>query len=190
MMSYKLRTPTAALLAGLLALSAAEAIAAPVDLRVEGIGVEVARGDFRVLPRIGLDKLGDLADHPLQIHVLFDGMLFQALSDVVHYADDHHTCHDYSAPNCGQGECLDLYTFTAYWEGNCTTWQLYQCACTYVIEPLVEWAGFYNQQFCTVIVDPNNLVDELDETNNMMTFALGPVGTESRSWSAVKALYR
>ncbi len=59
-----------------------------------------------------------------------------------------------------------------------------------MIEPLVEWAGFCNQRFCTVIVDPDNLADELDETNNTMTFALGPVGAESRSWSAVKALYR
>ena len=178
------------LAAALLILAAGAPAAAQIDLSVEDIGVEVAKADFRIIPLIGLNTLADLTDHPIEIEVHFDGSLYQALASTVQYMEEHNTCHDYLGSNCGEGECLDIVTFTAIWYGECRYWQLNQCSCHYTIEPYVEWSGFYNQQFCTVIVDPNDLVDELDETNNEMTIALGPVTTRQESWSAVKALYR
>ena len=37
------------------------------------------------------------------------------------------------------------------------------------------------------IVDPDNLIEELDEGNNLF---FGPVQAEGKTWGAIKAIYR
>jgi hypothetical protein len=182
-----------ALAAMIVAALAAGAVAQPdKDLTVTGINIEVAKGDFRIIPEIAIHSTGNDNDFPLEIGVAFDGTLAHVMVDIVHYVVATSTCYNYVYPDCGMGDCLTIYGFFAYVDGVCDRRLAAPnlCGCIWVLYPESPWFISLGQQTCTIIVDPNDLVTELDETNNELTIELGPVASEPQSWSSVKALYR
>jgi hypothetical protein len=109
----------------------------------------------------------------------------------VDYFHNNHTCWNYSWPNCGTGECLDLYSFGATLEGTCHDASLFFfCACKYELIHTLEWVQWTGEPTVTIRLDPNNVVPEADETNNEITISLEPVANNASTWSTLKALYR
>ena len=154
--------------------------------------MEVAKGDFRLIPQIQIESTGDDADFPLEIGIEFDGTLAHTMVDIVEYVVATHTCYQYLPPDCGSGDCLTIYGFFYYVDGVCSRSLAAPnfCACVWILYPESPWFVAAGQMNCTVIVDPNDLIEEIDETNNSMTMELGPVAADPATWSTVKALYR
>ncbi|MBU0741365.1 hypothetical protein KKG45_02020 [bacterium] len=162
-----------------------------LDLSVDDVVVEIVGNGYQAAPHIGLANHGNLANHLLQVAIYYGPIMVELLEDGVQYVQNHHTCWNYLYPNCGQGECLDIVSFTAYYAGNCQRSALfYFCGCKYTITPYVQWIPYAGQATLTVVVDPYNLVPEVDETNNTMTIDLEPVADETITWTAVKSIYR
>ena len=148
-------------------------------------------GEYRLIPRITLINAGHLAAHALAVATYYGPVLVQEARSVAQYVQTHHTCWNYQWPDCGQGECLDLVTFSADWDGHCRdAGFLFQCACAYEITPCLEWVGWTGEPTVTVVVDPDDEVAEADETNNVLTILLEPVETDRPTWSRLKASYR
>ena len=184
----KLFVATTLLVVALAAVAAAQD--PTLDFAITGIQVENSKGDFRILPSLAISSTGPQADHNLSMILLLDGFLKEEISSVMDYVQNNHTCHNYTWPNCGQGDCLTLYGWYYTAEGVCLPWQLFRCACVWFFTPEFDWVGYTGQMTATVIVDPYDEIAELDEDNNEMTIELEPVATEGRTWAAVKVLYR
>jgi hypothetical protein len=188
---WKTLMGTAALVA---ILSTGAAAQANKDLEITDISVEVSGDDFRILPEIKVTSTGGgKQEMPVDVMILFDGTVAEVVADIIDFVVATHTCPNYTPPDCGQGNCLTVYGFNAYVDGVCERTLVspnYVCACIWILHPYGSFQTYELQEFCTVIVDPYDAVPELDETNNEMTIALVPVPNESRSWTAVKAMYR
>jgi hypothetical protein len=178
------------MLASLLLMVAAAAAQTGVDLSVASIGVDVSGDEFRIMPQIQLSAIEHYDPVPIEIEIRLDGTLSELLSSTAQFIQENHTCYNYNWPDCGSGQCLDLYAFLNNYYGGCHDWQLFRCACNWVVEPVAQWVPYAGQLQCTVIVDPYFTVQEMDESNNEMTINLQPVQSEGRTWSAVKGLYR
>lgn len=162
-----------------------------LDLELTAVDMEVAGSDYRLIPRITLTNAGHLASHALKVATYYGPTLVQAASSTITYLQDHHTCWDYSWPNCGNGDCLDISGFGAFYEGYCRDASLFFfCACSYDVTPYLDWVGWTGEPSVTIVVDPDNEVAEADESNNVLTIMLEPVGNDAPSWSQLKALYR
>lgn len=170
---------------------AVTASAEDLDLSVAGITVDIVGDGYQVTPMINLANQGNLTAHVVKIAIYYGPILVQVLDDTVTYVQDHHTCWNFTWPNCGQGECLDIYGFGAYYEGACQDiYAFFHCGCTYTMEPFVEWIPYGGQPTLTVVVDPDHEVPEVDEGNNSMTVDLEPIANESLTWTTVKSIYR
>ena len=171
--------------------SALIAGAQELDLEVLDVGVELIGDNIYLHPQVRLTNAGNLAGHLLQIAIQYGPVMVEQLESGVEYVQENHTCWEYSFLNCGNGECLDIVTFSAFWEGYCMSspWFL-NCACAYVIEPFVEPIPLSEPTQLTVTVDPNGLVPEVDEDNNVFTINLEPIEAESSSWTLIKDMYR
>jgi hypothetical protein len=64
------------------------------------------------------------------------------------------------------------------------------CSCTYPILMVGNSNVSTHPTTATATVDPDNLVPEMDETNNSMTIVVGPSANDATSWGLIKALYR
>jgi hypothetical protein len=147
---------------------------------------------FQILPTIHLDNGGNLASHALDLAMYYAPIGLQILSDTVTYIQNNHDCWQQPITQCGDGNCLDIYTGLGWLDGFCSTSGfLWNCGCLYVInkefEPVPYSLG-YNT--VTVTLDPYNLVPEADETNNEMTIDLGPIANDFVTWSGIKSMYR
>lgn len=171
---------------------ATAATAQDLDFELTSVGMEVDGNDYRLVPNITLVNAGNLAAHAIKVATYYGPILVQEAHSVVDYVQNNHTCWNYQWPNCGQGDCLEIVTFSANWVGTCRDASLFfQCACSYEITPYLEWVGWTGEPAVTVVVDPDNEVPEADEDNNVLTIMLEPVGDDSGpTWSQLKALYR
>jgi hypothetical protein len=72
-------------------------------------------------------------------------------------------------------------------EGTCIPIEI--CACPLYVE--IDTTSSHSGEFtATAVYDPANQVTEADETNNSLTVAIGPVPSDTRTWGAIKALFK
>lgn len=64
------------------------------------------------------------------------------------------------------------------------------CSCIYPILKVGNSNMATQPSTLTAVVDPDDLVWEVDETNNSMTIMVGPSANDATSWGFIKALYR
>jgi len=176
-------------------LASMPAVGQDLDLTVDAVDVTYyAKGDFNVVPYVGLANQGQglITGQWLEVAIYYGPIMVELARDVIDYVHDHQTCWNYTPNNCGQGECLEIWTFTSNWVGECISWpNFYRCGCKYTITPYVEPVPCEpGVTTMTIVVDPNDLIPETDETNNEMTIDLGAVGDDLLTWSGVKSMYR
>ncbi len=172
-------------------LAALPAPAQDIDLELAAVNLEVGNNEYRLQPQIRLHNAGNLASHMLKVAFYYGPILRQEIGSMVDYIQNNHTCWNYSWPNCGSGDCLDIYTLSAFYEGTCAnTGFFYHCACSYEVETYFAWEPYTGEPMVTVVVDPFNEVAEADETNNVMTISLEPVEADGPTFSDLKTLYR
>ncbi len=190
-MKTKATLTTLAVALALTALPSWPVLAQDLDLELTGVGLEVGNGEYRLRPQVAIRNAGNLASHALKIAMFYGPILRQEAASIVDYVQNHHTCWNYSWPNCGQGDCLEIYTFSATWTAECDqSGFFFTCVCKYDVETYFAWEPFTGEPTVTVMVDPWNEVPEVDEDNNIMTISLEPVQSDTPTWGAVKSLYR
>jgi hypothetical protein len=184
-------------LAAVAILAAVPVAAQEPDLDFELIHVEVllseGKTSFQVTTTTMLYNTGNLASHLLQQALYYAPIGRALLEEMIEYVQQEHDCWQQSSLNCAAGSCLDITTGLGYTDGHCTTnasW-LNRCACGYVLVRTFEPIPF-QVEFPTVTIrlDPDGLIDEIDETNNEYVIDLAAVAASPRSWSAIKGLYR
>jgi hypothetical protein len=176
---------------------AATAPAQEPDLDLELTNVEVVvfgkSTDFQLRPTVTQYNFGNLASHALEIAMIYGPIGVRLIQDEVTFLQEENDCWQQSILNCGAGTCLDIYTGLGWLEGFCTSGgaRFLRCACAHIIHKEFEWIP-YTFGYNTVIVrvDPNNLVEETDETNNEVIIDIGAVVNESETWGAIKSMYR
>jgi len=174
---------------------AAPALAQPeIDFELASVDVLTAReiGQFQLIPHVNIHNFGNLASNALDVIMHYGSLAPQLINDTISHVQEQHDCWTQSFLNCAQGSCLNLYTtqgtLTGFCTGNNTTFM--RCGCSYYWTQEYDWTlievGFTT---ITVIVDPFNLVEEFDETNNEIVIDLMPIPNESRTWGAIKSMY-
>lgn len=178
------------------ALATASAAQEPnVDLELTNVEVLVfgKSPEFQLLPTITHYNFGNLASRALEIAMIYGPIGVQLIQDEITYIQAENNCWQQPILECGSGTCLDIYTGLSWLEGFCTnnSARFLRCACSYIIHKEFEWAPYtFGYNTVVVRVDPNNLVEETDETNNEMIIDLGAVVNESETWGAIKSMYR
>jgi len=147
---------------------------------------------FQILPTITLNNFGDLAPHLVQVAMDYADVAQVLINDGITWIDEENNCSQQSMLNCGNGTCADIVSALGWMDGFCTSRGGYPpCGCSYIahreFEPVPYMLG-YNTVVITL--DPDDLIDETDETNNVMTIDLGTVANDFVTWSALKDMYR
>ena len=184
-----------AALAGLAVCLLAASAAAQVDLELSDVQVEVFEGrseTFQLRPVVTLRNAGNLAPHALDLALYYVPAGLRMLNDTVTYVQDNNDCWQQPITDCGDGNCLDIYTGLGWLDGFCSNnGFLLNCGCLYIInkefEPIPYSIGYTT---VTITVDPYNLVPETDETSNQMTIDLGAIPNDAANWGAIKSMYR
>jgi len=147
---------------------------------------------FQILPTITLNNYGTLAPQMVQVALDYADLARILINDGITWIDEENNCSQQSMLNCGNGTCADLVSGLGWMDGFCTSsGRTPPCGCSYIahreFEPVPYMIG-YNTVVITL--DPDDLIDETDETNNVMTIDLGPIANEFVTWSALKGMYR
>ena len=164
-----------------------------LDFEIVNVEIEISEKseEFQAIVTVGLSNLGNLATHALQVALYYGPIGMQLIEDMVVYIQENHDCWQLSQLGCHLGSCLDINTFSGWWEGHCINRHLWYCGCSYEVHlyfaPIPIDPAY---PIATIIVDPNNLVEEYDETNNEYIIDLAAVATEAKTWSTVKSLYQ
>jgi hypothetical protein len=137
-----------------------------VAVRVHGFGGPFATG-------VGFELDGDpVTSLPLSIGPVGGG-----------------TCPDHVPPNC-DGDCPAIDMNGEMVEGICINYADEGCACLYLQTVNSDPVPIAAPAVFTSVVDPDNLVEEIDETNNVMEIFAGPSPIQGTTWGTVKSLYR
>jgi hypothetical protein len=65
------------------------------------------------------------------------------------------------------------------------------CVCIHIDWiPGEEWMPGKSAMVCTAVIDPDDFIPEMLETNNSMTIVIGPSYTQGTVWGTIKSLYR
>lgn len=166
-----------------------------IDLELTSVEMLTAdkAGSFQLRPQITSYNYGHLANHALDVVMHYGSLAPVLLHDWIEYFEQENNCWQQSILNCGNGTCADIYTGLGWIDRFCTsdgTW-VARCACANIWNKEFDWVEIEpGWTTVTVIVDPFNLVEEIDETNNEITIDLMPIPNEQRSWSAIKSIYR
>lgn len=168
-----------------------------VDLEIADVQVLVypdKSTTFQILPVVNLWNRGNLLSHAIDITMTYGPIAVQVVNDVVTYYQDAHSCFNQPTNNCGGGTCLDVYSLLfGYGEGSCHPGGfLGHCGCLWVVDEYEFPETTFVQGYTTVTieVDPNHLVPETDESNNIMTIDLGTIANDFTTWSGIKSMYR
>jgi len=168
-----------------------------LDLWIEDIEVTCEGDSLIIVPYIGLAAFGQVLDFESLLDFELDGTFVGSNTFLRPAVTRPSPCNLWPPP-CNR-EC---YPDTTYWgeivPGEC--WGItYQgstnCACVYVhMGPALiyvtdgksgEW------QECTVTIDVNNQIVEVNEDNNSTTIDVGGASSaEVSSWTTIKTLYR
>jgi hypothetical protein len=95
------------------------------------------------------------------------------------------TCLASVPPNCG-GSCPSIVIDGDTVAGICVLYEE-DCYCIYLQSFNVSPVPMQEGAQLTGIVDPDNVVEETDENNNMFS---GPVAAAITTWGTMKALYQ
>lgn len=191
------RTAVCLTLTAVAILAAVPAAAQEPDLDFELTHVEVllseGKTSFQITTTTMLHNTGNLASHLLQQALYYAPIGRMLIEEFVEYVQQEHDCWQQSSLDCGAGSCLDIITGLGFADGHCSnnaSW-IDRCACGYVLHRTFEPIPFQIEfPTASIMVDPDGLVDEIDETNNEYVIDLAAVAASPRSWSAIKGLYR
>ncbi len=167
-----------------------------VDLELTSVDVITAQksNSFQLITNVTMYDYGQVASHAVDVVMEYGPLVPILIHDFVDYWQDENNCKQQSILNCANGTCTPI---AIYGVGSvdrfCTsagTWT-HLCGCANVIQREFGWVdiipGFTT---VTITVDPDNLVEEIDETNNTIVVDLQPIANEAESWSAIKSMYR
>ncbi len=164
-----------------------------IDLELTSVEVVVTEKgtDFQIRPIVTIRNHGHLAAHALDMAMQYGPIAAQIVTDTVTYIQENNDCLQSPITNCNGG-CLDIYLGLGWMDGFCADNGIfYLCGCNYIIHKEFEWVTYVaGYESVTIQLDPENLVDEIDETNNEITINLAPVANESKSWTSIKSMYR
>ena len=186
---HRRQVPFVLVLLILVGIASAASAQPAVDLTVSDIQVVFSANNWRVLPQITLVALESQATHPLQVRIYLDSDPIETLEGQMMYDPDPSSCYGAPWPTCG-GDCPDIHGFLGDLEGVCLGEGFVSCGCSWILDLVGNWYLIGNYDSVTVIVDPDDLVTEIDEDNNQMTLYLNPVRHDAHTWAEIKALYR
>ncbi len=167
------------------------AIAQPtVDMTVTDAQLVFSANNWRIVPEIMLVALGDQTSHQMDIQILLDDEPLQSFGSLIEYDPSPNSCYATPWPACDGGDCPDIYGFYLDLEGFCISEGFASCGCSWILNPASAWMLIGEHETATIIVDPENLVEEINEDNNVLVLDLKPVPTDSHVWSAIKVQYR
>jgi hypothetical protein len=184
----------ACLTVALVALATPTLAQPEIDFELASVELLTAKqaGQFQLIPNVTIHNFGNLATNTLEVVMHYGTVASQVLSSTISHIQEQHDCWQQNILNCAAGDCLNLYTtqgtLTGFCTGNNTIFM--RCGCSYYWTQEYDWTliepGFTT---VTVIVDPDDLVEEFDESNNEITIDLAPIPNESRTWGAIKSIY-
>ena len=181
------------LVAGLLLGSlAATAWAQPsLDLSVKCCEIGFSADNWRLNATISLTAIEPQAPHDLTVRLMVDGEFLESCTTTLSYNPASVFCYDCEGPDCTGNSCPRLTGFNCEGvEGVCNYAAFGGCGCTWNLSLCSCWMLISDQESAVIILDPDDEIAELDETNNMLTVDLTPVSAVHEAWSSIKALYR
>ena len=132
--------------------------------------------------------------HAVDILLEYGPLVPILIHDFVDYVQDENTCPQQSSLDCGAGTCSDIIVHgLGGSERFCASDGTYVDHCACMNMPHRDFGcnedviGFNT---VTITVDPDDLGEEIDETNNTMIISLSPVAAEPTSWGEIKGMYR
>lgn len=164
-----------------------------VDLAVTGIDIVHSKRDsFEIVVHAEMSARTALNYIDTEIAYYLDGSPLGSMDLFMSNVGPDYECH-VDGLDCDGGCPAVLYDWMGL-VGACHPLVWPSCRCVYTFDP--NWREpiwYHDQQYCTVKLDPYNVIREYDEDNNEITVpivvsAIEPM--EPLSWSVIKTLYR